>query len=421
MDTPMPHPRRLLHLLSLVAPCAHWALAGATLPPDFPAKSRPARPDNPAAAAFLKALASSSSTPEERRAAWEPLSASRTPPPRAVARAVDKARERAWKQLDELIRSPAVKQAASGLHRAIAPRQPGARDAVCGGSFGKETLDGAMAPIEQALDDAIGPLREAEAFPAIRTRIDELEGYAVGCGLRFGWHAELLDTLCTLRFVARYAGKPSWLEIVDGNYRLGACIDPGEHTCIARLNWHRILLGLPPARTDLRLVVAARKHSEEMVAKGYFSHESPTPALKGFGARAAREHTGARGECIAAGSGSGLGVFGMWYYSQGHHKIMIGAGPAIGVGRCQGKWTLMMGGSRMSGPTASKMGHYVRERYRAGDDAGKLLALARWCAETRLYTQAQDELLRVLALDPDNQPARAALDRIRGRAKPRNK
>jgi len=420
MNAPMPHPRRLLHLLSLVAVCAHGALAGATLPPDFPTRSRPARPDDPAAAAFLGALASSASTAEARRAAWETLSASGSPPPRAVAKAVAQARERAWKQLDELIRSRTVRQAAAGLHKTIAPKQAAARGAVGASGFSKEKLDRAMAPLEQALDDAIGPLRQAEAFQALRARIAELEGYAVGCGLRFGWSDELLEALCTLRFVARYAGKPSWLETVDGNRRLGACIDPGEHACIARLNWHRILLGLAPVHVDLRLVVAAKKHSEEMVAKRYFSHESPTPALKGFGARAAREHTGARGECIAAGGGGGAATFRMWYYSQGHHKIMIGAGPAVGVGRCRNTWTLMMGGSRMRGATASKMGRYVRDRYRAADDPARLLALAKWCADNRLITQAQDELLRILELEPDNKPAKKALDRIRGRAKPRN-
>ena len=222
----------------------------------------------------------------------------------------------------------------------------------------------------------------------------------------------------TLRFVARYGGRPSWLETVDSNHGIGSWIEAGEHACIARLNRHRILLGIHPVHIDLRLVVAAKKHSEEMVAKRYFSHVSPTPHLRGFGQRASREHTGAGGECIAGGGSSGVGVFRMWYYSQGHHSIMIAGARAIGVGYCEGRWTLMMGGARMAGATATKMAHYVRHRYRARDDAGKLLQLARWCVDNRLLTQAQDELERLLALDPDHAQARRALDRMRGPSAP---
>ena len=393
---------------------ARAALAGSGLP-DWLAPAPKGTPSgSPAARAFLKALAAPDSTAEQRRQAWQELLEEGERAPKAAARAVDAARRLAWQRLDGLIRSPAVKKAASGLRKAIAPHQPNARSAVGAEGFSTEKLDRAMAPITQALDDAIAPFRVSEHLGAIRATINEMEGYAVGCRLRHGWSDELLDTLCTLRFVARHAGKPSWLDTVASNHRIGAWIGPGEHACIARLNWHRILLGIHPVHIDLRLVVAARKHSEEMVAKRYFSHESPTPALRSFGARAGREHTGARGECIAGGGSSGVGAFRMWYYSQGHHTIMLFAVPAIGVGRCNGRWTLMMGGARMAGPTASKMAQYVRRRYQAGDDTDRLLALGKWCADNRLLTQARDELERILSIEPDHEQARKALDRLRG-------
>jgi len=400
---------------------ARAALAGSGLP-DWLAPAPKSTPSgSPAARAFLKALSASDSTAEQRRQAWQELLEEGERPPKAVVRAVDAARRRAWKRLDGLIRSSAVRKAASGLRKAIARHQPNARSAVAAEGFSGEKLDRAMAPITEALEDAITPFRESEHFEAIRAVINEMEGYAVGCRLRHGWSDELLDTLCTLRFVAHHAGKPSWLDTVASNHRTGAWIDPCEHACIARLNWHRILLGIHPVHIDLRLVVAARKHSEEMVAKGYFSHESPTPALRSFGARAGREHTGAGGECIAGGGSSGVGAFRMWYYSQGHHKIMLFAVPAIGVGHCNGKWTLMMGGARMAGPIASKMAQYVRRRYQAGDDTDKLLALAKWCADNRLLTQARDELERLLTIDPDHRQARKALDRLHGTDAPHKK
>lgn len=405
---------------AVVAGAAGPLLAASALPPWVP----PARPKpklsggSPAADAFLKALAAPDSTAEQRQEAWAALANDGQRPTRAVAKAVDHARKRAWKRLDDLIRSSAVRRTGAGLRKAIVPHQAGARSAIHGGAFSKEKLDQAMAPLDQALDEAIAPLRDSEPCKAVRASLHELEGYAVGSGLRHGWSDELLDTLCTLRFVVRYAGTPSWLETVDGNHRIGPWIDPGEHACIARLNRHRILLGIAPVHIDLRLGVAAKKHSEEMVAKGYFSHESPTPALRGFGQRASREHTGAGGECIAGGGGGGVGVFRMWYYSQGHHTIMVSGAAAIGVGRCGSKWTLMMGGSRMSGATAIKMAHYVRRRYLAADDADKLFDLARWCADNRLLTQAQDELERLLALDADHEPARKALERMRGQPAP---
>ena len=392
---------------------AHTVLAGAFLPPDFPSPTTPSTSASPQARAFLSLIEASDSTREQRQEAWAKLLASGKRPPKSVGRAVEHARRRAWKQLDDLLRSQAVREAASGLHKAIAPHQAKARDVVHGAGFSNATLDQAMAPITQALDKATAPLKGAERFAAIRATIDEMEGYAAGCALRHGWSEQLGDTLCTLRLVGRYAGTPTWLKVLDTNRRVGAWIGPGEYACVARLNVHRVLLGIRPAEIDLRLVVAAKKHCEEMAAKGYFSHTSPTPALASPWQRAAREHTRANGECIAAGSRSGVGAFRMWYYSQGHHKIMISGAPAIGVGRHGGKWTLMTGPARMRGTTAGKMAQYVRRRYQAGDDAAKLLDLARWCVDSRLLTQAEDELIRVLHLDPDNSRAEKALARLR--------
>ena len=367
--------------------------------------------------AFLRALTAPGSTSEQRRKAWGRLSEAGKRPSRAVADAVARIRAKAWRSMAQLVASGAVRKGGLGLRKALAPHQEKARNTVRGGGFSKAKLDEAMAPIGKALNEAIGPLRGSDAYKKVHATIDEMEGYAVACGLRVGWSDELSENLCTVVFVNRYAGAPRWTETLELNRRVGSWIAPGEHACIARLNVHRILIGLHPVGIDLRLVVAAKKHSEEMVAKKYFSHASPTPHLKGFGQRAGREHTRAGGECIAAGSGSGVGVFRMWYYSQGHHRIMIGGARHIGVGRAARMWTLMTGGSQMAGSTAGKMAQYVRGRYQAGDDPARLFALAKWCGDASLLTQAEDELERVLALDPKHPEAARVLERLRSRTR----
>jgi hypothetical protein len=371
------------------------------------------------AQAFVQALGSAASTAEQRAEAWKKLTEDGKQPPKAVANAVDDARERVWRKLGELFVSLYSKKPVSGLRTAIPPHQSKVRDVVGGGGFGKEKLDEAMAPIEKALDAATAALQESEKLKPLRSYLGEAEGYAVGCGLRIGWNDELGDVQVKLAFVNHYAGSVRWRQLIETNRKTGCSIDPAEDALITRLNIHRILIGLAPVEIDLRLAVAGKKHSEEMAAKGYFAHDSPTPELKTPWQRAGREHTAPNGECIAAGSESGVATFMQWYYSQGHHQIMISGASSIGVGRRKSTWTLMMGSPKPGGPNATKMAQYVRKRYEAGEDAAKLFDLAKWCAAapTQLLTQAQDELERVLALDPKNEQAQKALDRMRGKKK----
>ncbi len=381
-------------------------------------------PSGSPAQAFVQALEAASSTPEQRAEAWNKLTEGDKRPPRAVVEAVDKARERAWARLASLIGSLAGKKPLSALRSAASANQARVRDLVNGNAFSKEKLDEAMAPIQTALEGALGALDEAEKFKAIRSSINELEEYAVGCGLRVGWNEELLDTVITLALVSRHVRGSSDFGFRISDFR-GAnpqaalrnpqWIEPGEAACVARLNVHRILLGLQPLELDLRLVVAAKKHSEEMVAKNYFAHESPTEGLKTPWQRAAREHTAASGECIAGGHASGVAAFTAWYYSQGHHRIMLSGATAVGVGRCRDKWTLMVGGSRAANPRADRMAAYVRRRYEAGEKPEALLDLAKWCASNQLLAQAQDELERLLAIEPAHDGAKKALERLRTR------
>lgn len=367
------------------------------------------------AQSFLQSLEAADSTPEKRQEAWLKLQEAGKGVPRSVAAAVDKARDRAWQRLSQLLGTLQAKKPVAGLRSAIAPHQLKVRDVVNGAGFSKEKLDEAMAPIEKALGVALAALEESEKYKSIAEAIQEMETYAAGCGLRVGWSEELRDVLIRLAFVNQFAGSPKWRPVLETNRELGAWIDPAEAACIERLNIHRILIGLAPLEIDLRLVIAAKKHSEEMVAKNYFSHDSPTPELRTPWLRAAREHTKANGECIASGQSTGVGAFTCWYYSQGHHKIMIGGGPCIGVGRAADKFTLLTGGSSMGNPATNKMATYVRKRYEAGERPELLLELGKWCVNNQLFTQAQDELERLVALAPDNEAAKKALERVRSR------
>lgn len=407
---------RLLHVRSRLAARAALALGAALgalgLAPEAPAAAGEA--PSPAQA-FVRALDSASATPEQRAEAWKALTEGDKRPPRAVVEALDKAREHAWGRLAYAAGSLASLKPLAGLRSAISPHQAKARELVNGNAFSKEKLDEVMAPIQKAFDEAMSAVGEAEKYKTLRASVNELEGYAVDCGLRHGWSGELWDNQCALLVVNRFAGGPRWSSTIEMNQLVGAWIDPGEAACIARLNVHRILIGLAPMEIDLRLVVAAKKHSEEMVAKKYFAHDSPTESLKTPWMRASREQTGSNGECIAGGQGTGVGAFTGWYYSQGHHKIMISGGACVGVGRAASTWTLMVGGSRIANPRTDKMATYVRRRYEAGDKAEALFELAKWCASVQLLVQAQDELERVVALDPNHEAAKKALERLRAR------
>ncbi|MFO0980944.1 MAG: HEAT repeat domain-containing protein [Planctomycetota bacterium] len=135
------------------------------------------------------------------------------------------------------------------------------------------------------------------------------------------------------------------------NASCATSLDHEERRFIDRLNEYRAALGLPMLQIDERCVVAARKHSEEMVELGYFGHISPlarnrTPTdrvrLEGF--------AGGVGENCLKGSADGVGAFEGWYHSPGHHRNLIGGGPQVGVGATadHAMWTHVVGGSDLA-------------------------------------------------------------------------
>ncbi len=122
-------------------------------------------------------------------------------------------------------------------------------------------------------------------------------------------------------------------KVLQKNIKLKAELKSDEAEGIRQLNEWRIAMGLKALEIDPKLCDAARDHSEDMAAQGFFSHSSP---VKGKGtpwARAKNFGTTARAENIAM-NGSATGANQSWFFSPGHHKNMFGGHSFVGLGRC---------------------------------------------------------------------------------------
>jgi uncharacterized protein YkwD len=133
---------------------------------------------------------------------------------------------------------------------------------------------------------------------------------------------------------------------------LGERVRPLTVTTFCLVNQARARHGAPRLRHDPRLASAARRHSSEMVARGYFSHTS----WHGLSARARIARTGwmeARrrwtiGETLAwlAGSPDPRTVVRRWLASPRHRHVLlhprfrvVGIGIAAGTPRTTGGTT----------------------------------------------------------------------------------
>jgi len=131
------------------------------------------------------------------------------------------------------------------------------------------------------------------------------------------------------------------------NKGLEKLMSAGEFENLSCLNAYRESLGIMPLEVDPRLLQSARRHSKEMVEKGYFAHESPTPSEKTLMGRMRNAgYNNGRSENIANGSASGKAAFLQWFDSPPHHKNMVDAGSsAFGVGQWGSTWTQNFGTS----------------------------------------------------------------------------
>jgi uncharacterized protein YkwD len=132
-------------------------------------------------------------------------------------------------------------------------------------------------------------------------------------------------------------------QVLTVNFRLAEQLDANEAECVAELNLTRILLGLEPCLIDLKLAVAARGHSEDMMKLKFFAHESPVAGKKTPLDRAKLAGTTSSAENIATGARSGEGANRMWFHSPGHHKNMLGSHKRVGLGKAGKYYTELFG------------------------------------------------------------------------------
>ncbi|QKW39260.1 CAP domain-containing protein [Actinomadura sp. NAK00032] len=109
-----------------------------------------------------------------------------------------------------------------------------------------------------------------------------------------------------------------------------------EAAVVSLTNAERAKEGCRALRVDQRLVTAARKHSADMAANGYFDHtsrngDSPWKRMEDAG------YTSPGAENIAKGYPTAAAVVEGWMNSPGHRANILNCGlRAIGVGRASG-------------------------------------------------------------------------------------
>lgn len=124
-------------------------------------------------------------------------------------------------------------------------------------------------------------------------------------------------------------------------------LSPDDAAVLDEVNRYRARLGLRILRLDARLTDAARKHSAEMDALGYFSHVSPVKENRTLKQRIrAAKFDGDRiGENIAEGDFTPAEIVEAWRRSPGHHRNLLRSTlTAVGVSRVGTHWTLDLGG-----------------------------------------------------------------------------
>ena len=270
---------------------------------------------------------------------------------------------------------------------------------------------------------------------------------------------EINDTLYYIREAAQYLKRagfnPNWYdEDLKAAYReldeqfdpLEVCFSKKEREEIAEiyeynatgplsatdeerryariLNDYRLMLGLKAMELDDRLVVASRKHSQEMLDMGYFAHESPVAENRTPGMRAQKEgYSGGVLENCAVSRGA-QGAFDGWYNSSGHHRGLITGSKQLGIGHSVhsgggmgSQWTMMAGSSnslRGKKPKESPRLVYLDRRSKLqANDAETRFALAGWCRKNEMPDESKELLNEVVRIDPEHKEAHLLLGHVR--------
>jgi len=107
---------------------------------------------------------------------------------------------------------------------------------------------------------------------------------------------------------------------------------------LEKANAVRRKAGVPPLRASSQLDRAAQKHAEDMLARGFFAHESPDGKTVRERAREAGYDWRAIGENIAEGQFTVDEVMDSWMKSPDHRRNLLDRGfTELGVGLAMGK------------------------------------------------------------------------------------
>ena len=222
------------------------------------------------------------------------------------------------------------------------------------GEVTRESLKAKAGPAMDALYKALVPKREevlenSKSLTARREEIMSLDSILGQCrGLleskstaaalseTLKQQETLISLMCT--YMSDNDRKP-----IESDLKQFGRMDFEEWHGFVHLNVVRMLLGLRPMRIDLKLSAAAKDHSTDMSKHKFFSHQSPVEGKKTPWDRAARQGTKSSGECIFTGISVGPRAIRGWFFSPGHHKIIMSKASRVGIGACDHKWTLMTG------------------------------------------------------------------------------
>lgn len=107
---------------------------------------------------------------------------------------------------------------------------------------------------------------------------------------------------------------------------------------LAEVNAVRRKAGVPPVQLNRDLQEAAQAHAEDMLARGYFAHRSPSGTTVRERARKAGYDWRAIGENIAEGQRSVEEVMATWMTSPGHRKNILSPNfKELGIGLTAGR------------------------------------------------------------------------------------
>jgi uncharacterized protein YkwD len=100
-------------------------------------------------------------------------------------------------------------------------------------------------------------------------------------------------------------------------------LTPAEAEVFMLVNAERAKVGCAPLTVDARLVTAARRHSADMAARGYFDHTTPDGVEFATRITNAGYRWSMAGENIAKGQPTAASVMRAWMNSPGHRANIL--------------------------------------------------------------------------------------------------